>query len=248
MSKSGAYILVVDDEIEIVRVLKRSLTAHGYTVFTAMSGEEAIKVAAQHRPDLLLLDLLLPGISGLEVCRRVRAGSNVPIIVLSIKDAEHDKVEALDLGADDYIPKPFSINEVLARVRVALRHAAQAQTGAEPHVQIGPLYVDFALRRVQLNSQEILLTPTEYDLLKVFITHPGKILTRQMLLSQLWGVDAHARVHSLHVYVGQLRRKIEPSPEHPRFILTVPGVGYRFSDDIELCEREQGKRNILSIS
>ncbi len=187
MSKRGAYILVVDDEIEIVRALKRSLTAHGYTVFTANSGEEAVKVTAQHRPDLLLLDLLLPGMSGLEVCRQVRAESNVPIIVLSVKDAEGDKVEALDLGADDYIPKPFGINEVLARVRVALRHVAQAQAGTQPHFQMDPLDVDFALRRVQVNGQEIQLTPTEYDLLKVFITYRGKMLTRQMLLAEVWG-------------------------------------------------------------
>src|SRR5260221_10470728 len=152
MSKRGAYILVVDDEIEIVRALKRSLTAHGYTVFTANSGEEAVKVTAQHRPDLLLLDLLLPGMSGLEVCRQVRAESNVPIIVLSVKDAEGDKVEALDLGADDYIPKPFGINEVLARVSVALRHVAQAPAGTQPHFQMHPLAVEFALRRSQGNG------------------------------------------------------------------------------------------------
>jgi len=231
MSKHSAHILVVDNEIEIVRALKRSLTAHGYTVYTASSGEEAVKVITQHRPDLLLLDLLLPGMSGLEVCRQVRSESNVPIIVLSIKNDERDKVEALDLGADDYIPKPFGIDEVLARIRVALRHVAKAQAGTEPHFRIGPLSIDFASRRVQVNGQEIQLTPTEYDLLKVLITHRGKILTRQMLLYEVWGGDTRARVHSLHVYVAQLRRKIEPVPEHPRFILTIPGVGYRFNDD-----------------
>jgi two-component system KDP operon response regulator KdpE len=238
MSKSGAHILVVDDEIEIVRALQRSLTAHGYTVFTASSGEEAIKVTSEHRPDLLLLDLLLPGMSGLEVCRLVRAESNMPIIVLSVKDAECDKVEALDLGADDYIPKPFGIDEVLARVRVALRHVAKTQAGTEPHFRIGPLSVDFSARRVQVDGQDIQLTPTEYDLLKVFIAHRGKILTRQMLLSEMWRADAHTRIHSLHVYVAQLRRKIEPVPEHPRFIFTVPGVGYRFTDEAELEEKD----------
>src|SRR5207247_3890359 len=161
MSKNGAHILVVDDEIEIVRALKRSLTAHGYTVFTASSGEEAIKVTSEQRPDLLLLDLLLPGMGGLEVCRLVRAESAMPIIVLSVKDAEGDKVEALDLGADDYIPKPFGIDEVLARVRVALRRAAQAPSGTEPRYQAGPLSVDFARRRVQVEEREISLTPTE---------------------------------------------------------------------------------------
>ncbi len=233
MSKQGASILVVDDEREILRALQRSLTAHGYKVFTAGSGEEAIEAFARHRPDLLLLDLLLPGISGLEVVRRVRAASNVPIIVLSVKEAEHDKVEALDLGADDYVPKPFGMNEVLARIRVALRHVARVQTGTEPRFQAGPLEVDFAARRVLVNGQQVQLTPTEYELLKIFITHRGKILTRQMLLQELWGAEAHARMHSLHVYVAQLRQKIEPVPEQPQFIITIPGVGYRFNEDAE---------------
>ena len=233
MSKQGASILVVDDEREILRALQRSLTAHGYKVFTTGSGEEAIEAFARHRPDLLLLDLLLPGISGLEVVRRVRAASNVPIIVLSVKETEHDKVEALDLGADDYVPKPFGMNEVLARIRVALRHVARVQTGTEPRFQAGPLAVDFAARRVLINGQQVQLTPTEYELLKIFITHRGKILTRQMLLQELWGAEAHARMHSLHVYVAQLRQKIEPVPEQPQFIITIPGVGYRFNEDAE---------------
>jgi two-component system KDP operon response regulator KdpE len=233
MTKRGASILVVDDEREIVRALQGALTAHDYTVFTASSGEEAIAMVTQHRPDLLLLDLLLPGLSGLEVVRRVRAMSNVPIIVLSVKEAEHDKVEALDLGADDYIAKPFGMKEVLARVRVALRHVAQTTSGVEPKFEVGPLSVDFAQRRVQLNGRDVSLTPTEYDLLKVFITYRGKLLTRQMLMKGVWGAEAHARTHSLHVYVAQLRQKIEPVPERPRFILTIPGVGYRFNDDPE---------------
>jgi two-component system, OmpR family, KDP operon response regulator KdpE len=232
MSKPGAAILVVDDEQEIVRALQRSLTAHGYRVQTASTGEEALAALSQYHPDLLLLDLVLPGMSGLEVCRRVRAESNVPIIVLSVKDAEHDKVEALELGADDYVAKPFGMNEVLARIRVALRHVAQVPSGTEPRFQAGPLSVDFAKRRVLVEGREIKLTPTEYDLLKAFITHRGKILTRQMLLQAVWGAKAHDRVHSLHVYVAQLRQKIEPVPERPRFILTVPGVGYRFSDEV----------------
>jgi two-component system, OmpR family, KDP operon response regulator KdpE len=231
MSKNGASILVVDDEREIVRALRRTLSAHGYTVLTASSGEEALEMVTQHRPDLLLLDLLLPDMSGLEVCRRVRAVSNVPIIVLSVKDTERDKVEALDLGADDYVAKPFGMNEVLARVRVVLRRVIQPPSGAEPRFQIGSLSVDFARRRAEVDGQEVSLTPTEYDLLKVFITQRGKILTRQMLLNEVWGAEAHARTHSLHVYVAQLRQKIEPVPERPRLILTVPGVGYRFTDE-----------------
>jgi two-component system, OmpR family, KDP operon response regulator KdpE len=231
MSKSGARILVVDDEIEIVRALQRSLTAHGYEVFTASSGEEALEVIAHHRLDLMLLDLGLPGISGLEVSKRVRADSNLPIIVLSVKDTERDKVLALDLGADDYVSKPFSINEVLARIRVALRHVAPVQSGTEPVFVAGPLRVDFAQRLVQVNGQDVKLTPTEYDLLKVLIKNNGKIMTRQMLLSQVWGTGYGAEAHYLHVYIGQLRRKIEPDPAHPRFILTVSGVGYRFNGD-----------------
>lgn len=231
MSKSGARILVVDDEIEIVRALQRSLTAHGYEVFAAHSGEEALEAVAHYRPDLMLLDLGLPGISGLEVCKRVRAESNLPIIVLSVKDTERDKVLALDLGADDYVSKPFGINEVLARIRVALRHTAQTQAGTEPVFVAGPLKVDFAQRLVQVNGQDVKLTPTEYDLLKALIKNNGKIMTRQMLLSQVWGTGYGAEAHYLHVYIGQLRRKIEPDPAHPRFILTVSGVGYRFNAD-----------------
>ncbi len=233
MSKQGASILVVDDEKEIVRALQRSLAAHGYTVLTASNGQEALKAIRRRHLDLLLLDLMLPDMSGLEVCRQVRAESNLPIIILSVKDAEYNKVEALDLGADDYVPKPFGMDEVLARIRVALRHVAQTSSGTEPQFQAGPLFVDFARRRVLLQGQEVALTPTEYDLLKVFISHRGKILTRQMLLKEVWGGETYARTHSLHVYVAQLRQKIEPVPERPRFILTIPGVGYRFNDEVE---------------
>jgi two-component system, OmpR family, KDP operon response regulator KdpE len=234
MSTQGASILVVDDEREIVRALRRALSANGYTVLSASSGEEALEVFAKQRPDLLLLDLLLPGMSGLEVCRRVRSMSNIPIIVLSVKGAERDKVEALDLGADDYVAKPFGMDEVLARVRVALRRMIQPPRGAEPGFHVGPLSVDFAQRQVLVEGREVKLTPTEYDLLKALVTHRGKILTRQMLLQAVWGNTTHARTHSLHVYVAQLRQKIEPLPERPQFILTIPGVGYRFNDEAEL--------------
>jgi two-component system, OmpR family, KDP operon response regulator KdpE len=231
MNKRGARILVVDDEIEIMRALQRSLTAHGYEVFTASTGETALDEVVAHRPDLLLLDLGLPDMSGLEVCKRIRAQSNLPIIVLSVKDTERDKVMALDFGADDYVSKPFGIDEVLARVRVALRHTAQIQTGTEPVFTAGPLRVDFAQRSVQVDGKDAKLTPTEYDLLKALIRNSGKIMTRQMLLTQVWGTGYGTEAHYLHVYVGQLRRKIEPDPAHPRFILTVSGVGYRFNAD-----------------
>ncbi|SRR5258708_6924705 len=234
MSKQGARILVIDDDVEIVRILKRSLTAHGYLVHTVGSGEEGLEALATFRPDLLLLDLGLPAMSGLEVCQRVRVLSNVPILVLSVKDTERDKVQALDLGADDYVSKPFSIDEVLARIRVILRHLAQIRTGTEPRLHVGPLEFDIARRKVVIDGLEIALTPIEYDLLKVLITHRGKILTRRMLLTQVWGDDAVDKGHSLHVYVGHLRRKIEPIPERPRLLLTIPGVGYRFNDEEDL--------------
>lgn len=237
MSKTGARILVVDDEIEIQRALRRGLTANGYQVFTTGSGEEALAAIEDIRPDLMLLDLELPGISGLEVCQQVREVSNLPILVLSVKDSEHDKVRALDLGANDYVSKPFGMSEVQARVRVALRHVAQRQIGTEPRFEVGPLMIDFASRQVHLHGNEVILTPTEYALLKTFVTHRGKIMTRQMLLTGLWGSQAADKGHSLHVYVGQLRRKIEPIPQHPRFIVTIPGVGYRFNDDETIAER-----------
>ena len=228
---NAASILVVDDEIEILRALQRSLTAHGFEVFTASTGEDALDEVARHRPDLMILDLGLPDISGLEVCKRVREQSNLPIIVLSVKDTERDKVLALDLGADDYVSKPFGMNEVLARIRVALRHAAQVESGTEPIFTAGLLRVDFAQRLVQVNDQEVKLTPTEYDLLKALIKNKGKIMTRHMLLSQVWGTGYGTESHYLHVYIGQLRRKIEPDPAHSRFILTISGVGYRFHAD-----------------
>jgi two-component system KDP operon response regulator KdpE len=241
MSKLGAYILIVDDEIEIVRALQRSLTANGYKVLTARTGEEALQAVEQQRPDLMLLDLKLPGMSGLDVCRRVRARSELPILVLSVKDTERQKIEALDLGADDYITKPFGMKEVLARIRVALRHAAQTQKGNEPLAQAGFLQMDFAQRLVLRDGNEVPLTPTEYDLLKAFITHRGKILTRQQLLKMVWGGEANVGIHSLHVYVAQLRRKLELTPEHPQFLLTVPGVGYRFNDEPDGEHQEYGE-------
>jgi two-component system KDP operon response regulator KdpE len=232
MNRRKASILVIDDEIEIVRALQRSLEAYNYDVQVAYSGDEAFEAFEKYHPDLLLLDLGLPGISGLEVCRRIRAKSELPpIIVISVRDKERDKVRALDLGADDYISKPFGINEVLARIRVALRHATHVSVQSEPDVTIGPLYVDFTQQFVSVNGQEIKLTPTEYDLLKVFIQHKGKIMTQQMLLTQVWGNGNDAKSHYLHVYIAHLRKKIEPDPAHPRFLTTISGVGYRFSDD-----------------
>ncbi|HEX7736707.1 MAG TPA: response regulator transcription factor [Ktedonobacteraceae bacterium] len=233
MDKQQPLILVVDDEPEIVRTLRRSLTAYGYRVVTATNGNEALARITQYAPDLVLLDLLLPGMSGLEVCRQIRTTSSLPIIVLSVKDSERDKVDALDLGADDYVPKPFHMNEVLARIRLALRRAGQTAPHQEVLYRTGPLLVDFVLRHVQLNGVDLSLTPTEYELLTIFITYRGKLLTRTMLVEQLWKGEVHDREHSLHVYVARLRQKIEPVPEQPRFILTIPGVGYRFQETPE---------------
>lgn len=225
-------ILIVDDELEIVRALQRGLVAHGYEVLTAATGESALETVEQQRPDLLLLDLNLPGISGLDVCKQIRTQSELPaIIVITVRDKERDKVRALDLGADDYVSKPFGINEVLARIRVALRHISRFSPQTEASITIGPLIVDFAQRLVYVNDQEIKLTPTEYDLLKIFIQHRGKIMTQQMLLTQVWGTNHDTKSHYLHVYIGHLRRKIEPDPAHPRFLTTISGVGYRFNDD-----------------
>ncbi|HEY4389632.1 MAG TPA: response regulator transcription factor, partial [Ktedonobacteraceae bacterium] len=222
-------ILVVEDEKEIVRLLQRSLTAHGYEVQTAESGESALAILeAQPPPDALLLDLGLPDISGLEVCKRIRAQSPLPpIIVLSVRSKERDKVRALDLGADDYIAKPFGINEVLARIRVALRHASYVPLQREAVITIGPLRLDLNQQLVFLNEQEIKLTPTEYNLLKILIENRGKILTQQVLLRQVWGKDPSQQTHYLHVYMSHLRRKIEPDPLHPRFLHTLSGIGYR---------------------
>jgi two-component system KDP operon response regulator KdpE len=232
MRKGKARILVIDDEMEIVRILQRSLTAHGYDVLTATSGEKALEVLEQQRPDIILLDLGLPGMSGLEVCKHIRAQSNLPpIIVVSVRATERDKVQALDLGADDYICKPFGIQEVVARIRVALRHSVHVPVGTEARITIGPLEIDLEQRQVTVSGQEIRLTPTEYDLLKVLIKNRGKIMTPQMLITQVWGADRSIQAHYLHVYIGQLRRKIEPDPASPRLLLTVSGAGYRFSDE-----------------
>jgi two-component system KDP operon response regulator KdpE len=220
---------VVGDEVQILRLLQRSLMGHGYQVFTASNGKGALERLAHSPPDLVLLDLDLSDMGGLEVCRQVRAQSVLPIIALSVKDAERDKVQALDLGADDYVSKPFGINEVLARVRAALRHTPQVRTDTEPIFSQGTLQVDFTQRLVTSNGQEVRLTPTEYNLLKAPIKERGKIMTRKTLLSLVWGTD-HARdFHSLHVYINHLRCKIEPDPTNPCYILTVSGVGYYFN-------------------
>ncbi len=226
----GARILVVDDEPQILRSLRTTLAAHGYDVQTAASGEDAVALVDGHMPDLVVLDLVLPGISGLDVCRYLRERSPVPILILSARGDERDKVRALDLGADDYLTKPFGVNELLARIRAALRRAAGARGPAAVAVS-GDLRVDFDRRQVTVAGAEVRLTPTEFDLLKALVANAGRVLTHGYLLRTVWGPEYEGESQLLRVFVGQLRRKIERDPARPRHILTEPGVGYRFRLD-----------------
>ncbi|MBI4491855.1 MAG: response regulator transcription factor [Chloroflexi bacterium] len=223
----GARILVVDDEPAIRRAVRTNLVHHGYQVETAETGQEALECLSYRHPDLVLLDLGLPDMDGLDLLRDVRGYSNVPIVVLSVRGAERDKVAALDLGADDYLTKPFGVDELLARIRVALRHAARPASGTAAVFRTGDLEVDLERRRVAVGGREVHLTPTEYELLKAFVSHPNKVLTDRMLLQQAWGPQYEAEAHYLHVYVARLRKKLEPDAQQPRYLATEPGVGYR---------------------
>ncbi|TMC72230.1 MAG: response regulator transcription factor [Chloroflexi bacterium] len=228
---TGARLLVVDDEPSMIRTLRTNLRGHGFQVETAETAGDAIASYERRQPDLVVLDLNLPDGDGFEVVRRIRELSGTPIIVLSARGGEHDKVNALDLGADDYMTKPFGIDELLARIRVALRHVARPPAGAEPRVVSGDLVVDLERREVSVGDREVHLTPTEYDLLKVFVTNPNKVLTDRMLLQQVWGPDYGDESHYLHVYVARLRRKIEHDPQDPTYLMTEPGIGYRFRSE-----------------
>lgn len=230
MTGQPIRILVVDDEPQIRRLLRTSLGAHQYQVLEAASGQAALVAAAEERPDLLILDLGLPDMDGLDVMSRLREWSDLPVIVLSVRDREMEKVEALDRGADDYVTKPFGMSELLARIRATLRHRLQGEVEA-PVFQSGDLSVDLARRQVTVSGQEVHLTPKEYDLLRLLVTHAGKVLTHQQLLRQVWGRGYEQETHYLRVHIGQLRQKIETIPAQPRYILTEPGVGYRLIDD-----------------
>jgi two-component system KDP operon response regulator KdpE len=225
--EKGARILVVEDDPGILRALKTNLSRHGFDVETAETGGDAIDSYALRPPDLILLDLGLPDIDGTDVIREVRARAGTPIVVLSVRGGERDKVAALDLGADDYLTKPFGVEELLARVRVALRHAAHPTSGTAALFRSGDLEIDLARRRVSVAGEEKHLTPTEYDLLKALAAQPDKVLTDRMLLRAVWGPAYGSEAHYLHVYVARLRRKIEADPQKPRHLLTEPGVGYR---------------------
>ena len=230
----GARILVVDDEPAVVRAVGVNLRKHNFQVESASTGEAALSTYARTHPDLVVLDLGLPDIEGLEIIRRLRTRANTPIVVLSVREAEQDKVAALEFGADDYLTKPFGPRELLARIRVALRHAARPSHGLEAVINIGDLSVDLEHRRVTLAEHEVHLTPTEYELLKLFLSNPDKVLTDRMLLEAIWGAAYRQQTHSLHVYVARLRRKIEADPQVPRHLLTEPGVGYRFLTDVAI--------------
>jgi two-component system, OmpR family, KDP operon response regulator KdpE len=224
------HILVIDDEPQILRALRTILTTKKFRVSTASNGEEGLAKAAATLPDLVILDLGLPDMSGFTVCSRLREWSNVPIIVLSVRESEQDKVSALDQGADDYLVKPFGIEELLARVRVALRHSAQSQTGQETSIKAGDLIIDLARHSVTRSGVEVKLTATEYKLLAYLAQNPGRMLTHQSLLNKVWGNEYTDDVEYLRVYISQLRKKLEQDPKHPRHILSEPGVGYRFSE------------------
>jgi len=226
----GARILVVDDEPQLLRSLRTTLAAHGYDVQTAASGEEAVDMLAARLPDLVVLDLVLPRLSGLEVCRELRTRSSVPILILSARGDERDKVAALDAGADDYLTKPFGVNELLARIRAALRRAAGAR-GASTVLESGDLRVDVDRRVVTRGGEEVRLTPTEFDLLKTLVSNAGRVLTHGYLLGAVWGPQYDGESQLVRVFIGQLRRKIERDPARPAHIVTEPGVGYRFRVD-----------------
>lgn len=224
MIPTNQRVLVVDDEAPIRRYLRAALGAQGFTVYETATGLEAVTAVLSHRPDIIILDLGLPDIDGIEVTRRLREWSQTPIIILSVREAEQDKIAALDAGADDYLTKPFGTGELLARMRVALRK--QISNPNEPVFQAGGLTVDFSQRLVTVNGEEVQLTPTEYDLLKILVTHAGKVITHRQLLRQVWG-EGYDDMHILRVNISNLRGKLEPDASRPTYIHTEPGVGYR---------------------
>jgi two-component system KDP operon response regulator KdpE len=221
-------ILLIDDEPQILRALKTILGSAHFRVVSAVNGEQGIALAVTQSPDVIILDLSLPDMDGIEVCQQIREWSKTPIIVLSVRDGERDKVLALDKGADDYLTKPFNIEELLARIRVALRHSADSIGNRETVIRTGQLAVDLARHLVTLNDVEVKLTATEFKLLAYLAANPDRVLTHQAILTHVWGFEESNHVEYLRVYVGQLRRKIEVDPDSPRILVTDPGIGYRF--------------------
>ena len=225
------HILVIDDEPQILRALRTILTAQNFRVTLANRGEEGLALAAANLPDLIILDMNLPDMDGLQVCEQLREWTQLPIIVLSVRDSERDKVRALNKGADDYLSKPFGVDELIARIRVALRHAAQSQTSANPQVTAGDLVIDLAAHTITKGGEEVKLTATEFKLLAYLCTHPGRVLTHKGILEHVWGPEYVDNVEYLRVYMSQLRKKLEDNPKEPEFLLSEPGVGYRFSSE-----------------
>jgi len=223
-------ILIVDDEPQITRVLRRSLASHGYDVRSAADGESAIETFGDWRPDLVITDLSMPNLDGLALCRQLRSLSSVPVIVLSVKGEEQTKVEALDAGADDYVTKPFGMDELLARIRATLRRAPeqQAEESEPATIETGEFRVNIETREVAVGGRQVRLTPKEFDLLVYMVRHPAKVLTHRTLLAAVWGGNYIEQTEYLRVFVGQLRKKIESDPASPRYILTEPWIGYRF--------------------
>jgi two-component system KDP operon response regulator KdpE len=226
-----AHVLVIDDEPQILRAVRTILTAKQFRVTTAARGEEGLTLAAALSPDLIILDLTLPDLDGIEVCSRLREWTQVPIIVLSVRDTEKDKVAALDRGADDYLTKPFGIEELLARIRVALRHSAQSKADGQAVVRSGALEIDLAEYRVTRSGVEVRLTATEFKLLAHLASNAGRVLTHHAILSAVWGPEYAEHVEYLRVYMRQLRKKLEADPDHPEILTTEPGIGYRFMAD-----------------
>lgn len=222
------HILVIDDEQQIVRALRTILTHKRFHVTTASRGDEGLALAAANPPDVVILDLGLPDMNGLEICARLREWTQVPIIVLSVRDTEAEKVAALDQGADDYLTKPFGIDELLARVRVALRHRALNRGSPTPVIKAGPLEIDLASHRISREGAEVKLTAIEFKLLAYLAAHAGRVLTHQAILAHVWGLADITHTEYLRVYIRQLRKKLEADPDHPQIILTEAGVGYRF--------------------
>ncbi len=230
MSEPAPSILVIEDEAQMRRFLRASLSSSGYQLIETETGEDGLTQAAAHNPDLVLLDLGLPDLDGLVVTERLRQWTKTPIIVISARGQEQDKIKALDLGADDYLTKPFGIGELLARIRVALRHAAKTEEG-DAQFAVGELQVDLSRRQVFVSGAEVHLTPIEYRLLATLVKHAGRVLTHRQLLREVWGPNASDQTHYLRVYMGQLRHKLEQNSSRPRYLLTEPGVGYRLRDE-----------------
>lgn len=227
---NSATIIVIEDEVQIRRLLRTTLVSEGYHVIEAETGKQGLTEASMSKPDLIILDLGLPDMDGVEVVKELRTWSSVPIIVLSARSQESDKVSALDAGTNDYLVKPFGVGELLARIRVALRHVSSAQNGQEEGTfSVDELKVDMAHRKITVSGTEVHLTPIEYRLLTVLVKHAGKVLTHQLLLKEVWGPNYVERAHYLRIYMGILRHKLEKDPARPRFLLTEVGVGYRLA-------------------